>query len=320
MTNLSGCAVNPRGCCMDPVLAIRHLSKTFPGVPPFTAVHDVSFDLAPGEILGFLGPNGAGKTTTIQMLLGTLKPTSGSIHYFGQEFFHHRSTILQKVSFASTYLQLPKSLTVYENLDIFAKLYGLDKKQRALGIEKYLRLFDMWDFKDRDTRGLSAGQMTRVMLAKAFIPEPSIVLLDEPTASLDPDVCAEIRQFILMRQKELGTSMLFTSHNMAEVEEVCDRVLVLKEGRIIANEKPEILAKSVSHAKVRLLGVDRDLWQTTFLGKLSYIFHPHEVEITIEEENIGSLFSAIANARISFSQVSIDKPRLEDYFLTIAKK
>lgn len=301
------------------ILTVDNLTKTFAGKIPFTAVDDLSFHLNEGEILGLLGPNGAGKTTTIQMLLGLLTPTFGKIKYFGKDLVSHRSEILQQLSFASTYLRLPPNLTVNENLDVFGRLYGLNKKARAQAIEKYLVLFDMWQFKDRKVVSLSAGQMTRVMLAKAFLPEPKVVLLDEPTASLDPDVCAEIRAFVLEQQERNQTSIIFTSHNMAEVEEVCDRVLVMKCGRIIANERPEILAKSVSEARVRLMGVEKTAFQQFANGLVTYRFLPHETEITIDEERIAWLFTAMAQRGLSFTQVSIEKPTLEDYFLHIAR-
>lgn len=306
---------------MTKILVVENLVKEFKGRPPFLAVNNISFHLNEGEILGFLGPNGAGKTTTIQMLLGTLIPTSGRILYFGKDLVQYRSEILKQVSFASTYLRLPGSLTVYENLDVFGRLYGLDKEHRVANIKKYLLLFDMWNFKDRKVISLSAGQMTRVMLAKAFLPEPKIVLLDEPTASLDPDVCADIRAFVLEQQQLNSTSMIFTSHNMAEVEEVCDRVLVIKNGTIIADEKPEILAKSVLSSKVKLLGIDKDkLEKFALSNEIKLVFYPHETEIEIDEERIGWLFNAMAQAGLSFTQVSIEKPNLEDYFLHITKK
>lgn len=302
---------------MASVLNVQNLTKITR--PRYKAVDNISFDLKQGEILGFLGPNGAGKTTTIQMLLGTLTPTSGTVSYFGKDLNHGKSDILKYVSFASTYLRLPPTLTVYENLDVYGRLYSLNKAQRSANIEKYLRFFDMWGFKNRKVAGLSAGQMTRVMLAKAFLPEPKVVLLDEPTASLDPDVCAVVRAFVLEQQRSQGTSMIFTSHNMAEVEEVCDRVLVIKHGKIIADEKPEILAQSVSMTKVCFLGIERDKFSTFAEGKFKFEFHPHETIAFIDEGQISWLLSSMAQTGISFSQVSINKPNLEDYFLHIAR-
>lgn len=176
-----------------PILSVKQLTKTFSsGFPPFTqrksftAVNNISFDLERGEILGFLGHNGAGKTTTIQMLLGTLTPTSGTITYFGKDFATNRIDILKKVSTASGYDKLHARLTVWENLDVVGRIYNIPHEQRIAQIESVLKSFDMWNMRDKEMGSLSAGQTTRVMLAKAFLPNPEIVILDEPTASLDP--------------------------------------------------------------------------------------------------------------------------------------
>jgi ABC-2 type transport system ATP-binding protein len=304
---------------MEKVLEVNNLTKIYSKKNHFIAVNDLSFHLNEGEILGFLGPNGAGKTTTIQMLLGTLTPTRGKIYYFGQDLAIKRSEILKKVSFASTYLRLPATLSVYENLDIFGRLYGLNAAQRETNIKRYLELFDMSAFRDRKVSSLSAGQMTRVMLAKAFLPEPKVVLLDEPTASLDPDICAEVRSFVIKQQERFKTSMIFTSHNMPEVEEVCDRILVIKNGQIISDQTPEALAKSVSRSKIRFLGIDQERFAHLAEGKFNFLLHGHEIEVEIDEDQFGWLFEMLAKNGISFSHVFINKPSLEDYFLHMTK-
>lgn len=173
-----------------PILTVDNLTKTFrSGFWPFktpqayTAVNDISFQLKKGEILGFLGPNGAGKTTTIQMLLGALTPSAGRICYFDQDFSLDRIAALKKIGYASGYDKLPARLTVYENLDIVGRIYEIPEPQRSAQIEKLLKFFGIWQMVHRQTGTLSAGQATRVMLAKAFINDPEIVLLDEPTAS-----------------------------------------------------------------------------------------------------------------------------------------
>ena len=170
------------------VLQVNNLSKTFTsGIWPFTkpqtytAVNNISFGLKKGEILGFLGPNGAGKTTTIQMLLGTLTPSGGTISYFGLNFASNRKEVLKKMGYASGYDKLPARLTIRENLDIVGRIYGIKQPHRSQQIEKLLKFFNLWDLRDRQTGTLSAGQSTRVMLAKAFICDPQIVLLDELT-------------------------------------------------------------------------------------------------------------------------------------------
>lgn len=312
------------------VLSVRNLSKSFTsGLWPFSKqtthriVRDISFELNPGEILGFLGPNGAGKTTTIQMLLGSMTPTAGSIHYFGIPFtYANRIKILKKIGYASGYEKLPARLTVWENLDIVGRIYGIPSEERTARIATLLEAFSLTPMSQRETGSLSAGQSTRVMLAKAFFAQPALVLLDEPTASLDPDAAYEVRQFILKEQKERNTAIFITSHNMAEVSELCNRVLVLKQGSIIANATPESLARSVSKVHMHLV-IDQGLSELiTYLEEQKIVFtmRAHEIEIQIDENQIALFLIALAQRAISYSSIAIDKPSLEDYFLTIAKK
>jgi ABC-2 type transport system ATP-binding protein len=212
-----------------PVLQVRHLRKEF---GEFTAVDDVSFSIRPGEILGLLGPNGAGKTTTIHMLLGLITPTAGSIEVFGKDLAVHREEILQQVNFSSTYISMPMALTVEENLWVVARLYGLsDIKRRVDDIVKKL---EMEDFRSKITRKLSSGQMTRLTLAKAILTEPKVLFLDEPTASLDPDIAHKIRALLKEERRSTGLSILYTSHNMREMEEMSDRIIFLQRGKIVA--------------------------------------------------------------------------------------
>lgn len=301
------------------------VSKTWPifgKEEKFVAVDNISFELKKGEILGFLGSNGAGKTTTIQMLLGVLNPTQGQISYFGKDFYKHRTDILKKVTFASSYIKLPSRLKVWENLDIAGRLYNVPNPERSNQIEKLLKFFDIWHLRDKSCVGLSAGQITRLMLVKAFLPKPEIILLDEPTASLDPDVAAEVREFVLKQKKEFGVSILFTSHNMDEVTQVCDRVLVLKNGKIIANDSPIALASTISNAHVHLIittGLEKAIAYAQ-KENLNYKNNAHEFSFEIDEANIGAALIALANSGVVYATISIDKPDLEDYFLSISKK
>ncbi len=212
-----------------PIAEVKNLTKRF---GDFTAVDGISFDIQPGEILGLLGPNGAGKTTTIQMLLGLITPTTGSIRMFGLDLATRREEILQQVNFSSTYISMPYSLTVEENLWVVAKLYGkADIKRR---IDDVLKKVEMEDSRTKITRRLSSGQMTRLALAKAFLTEPKVLLLDEPTASLDPDIAHKIRALLKEVRRSSGLSILYTSHNMKEMEEMSDRIIFLQKGKIVA--------------------------------------------------------------------------------------
>lgn len=309
----------------DAILTVNNLTKTYPASkyqPAFTAVNNISFNIKRGEILGLLGPNGAGKTTTVQMLLGTLTPTAGAIRAFGFDFFMHQPAVRQRMGFASTYVEFSSSLTVYENLKIHGALYGMEKKALVQSIEKNLKRFDVWSQKDKTTNMLSAGQKTRTMLATAYLTNPALILFDEPTASLDPDIAYEVRHFILEQQREEQTTVLITSHNMAEVEQICDRVLVLKEGVIIANDTPSALAASVSTAKIQL-NVEDGLTRTINFAQnqnLKYTLKDRWIEIEIDEHKIADFLTQLAQAGISYTEISIDKPTLEDYFLHIAKK
>jgi ABC-2 type transport system ATP-binding protein len=309
-----------------PILSIQNLTKIYPpkdkGLPPFIAVDGISFSLKSGEILGLLGPNGAGKTTTIQMLLSTLKPTAGTITMLGKDFFKHRSELLQQVGFASTYSNLPDNLTVHENLVVHGHLCGLSGQELKKRIEKFLKVFDVYDQRNKEARSLSAGQKTRVLLAKAFMTHPAIVLLDEPTAALDPDICVEVRKFIRQQQQEYKTSILLTSHNMDEVAEVCDRILVLKNGRIIADNTPEALASSVSMARVGLMvgdGLKRTIAYAAQAG-LRCDVQDRSITVYVKEHAISDFLMGIAKVGVVYSQIWIEKPSLEDYFLQIAKR
>jgi ABC-2 type transport system ATP-binding protein len=213
----------------SPVLDVTDLSKRFGDFP---AVDGISFSIKPGEILGLLGPNGAGKTTTIQMLLGLVTPTAGSIRMFGMDLPTHREAILRQVNFSSTYISMPQSLTVEENLWVVARLYGLSDIPRR--VDEIVKKLEMEEFRTKVTRKLSSGQMTRVTLAKAFLTEPKILFLDEPTASLDPDIAEKIRALLKEERRSSGLSILYTSHNMREMEEMSDRIIFLQRGKIVA--------------------------------------------------------------------------------------
>ncbi len=224
---------------MSAVLSVVNLRKNYGDT---IAVEDVSFEVRRKEIVGLLGPNGAGKTTTINMILGVLEPAAGTVHIAGVNLATARSRALTSTNFAAVYAPLPGNLTVYQNLTIFGMLYGVAKLKRR--IEDLMQEFDLLSFRDTKCGLLSSGEQTRVCLAKAMLNRPKLLLLDEPTASLDPATAQEIRAKIRgFTQRDNDCGVLWTSHNMHEVEEVCHRVLFLSHGRILLEGDPKTLPR-----------------------------------------------------------------------------
>ena len=216
------------------ILEARDLTREFDGVK---ALDRLSLRLHRGEILGLLGANGAGKTTAMNCMLGLTLPTSGELFAFGKSLHKHRIEILQRANFSSAYVSLPGNLKVWQNLVVFAQIYGVrDAKRKIAGL---LELLEVAHLADRVTGQLSAGESTRVNLCKAFLNDPELLMLDEPTASLDPDIADKVRKVVRRVQAERGIGILYTSHNMRDIEEVCDRVIFLHKGRIVAEGTPD---------------------------------------------------------------------------------
>ena len=215
-------------------IEVAHLTKLYKTT---RAVDDVSFRITRGSITGLLGGNGAGKTTTIAMIMGLVLPSSGHIRVLGYPMPEQSADVLGRMNFESPYVDMPMRLTVRQNLTIFGRLYSVENLHER--IEKLAAELDLGEFLDRANGKLSAGQKTRVALAKALINQPELLLLDEPTASLDPDTADWIRQHLETYRKENGATILLASHNMFEVERLCDRVIIMKRGRIEDDDSPE---------------------------------------------------------------------------------
>lgn len=217
----------------EPVVVVDGLSKRFADV---IAVDSIAFTVAAGETVALLGGNGAGKTTTLSVLLGLLLPSAGTVTVFGEDVVRHRHRVLPSMNFSSPYVDLPRRLNVRENLTVYGHLYGLDGVSRR--VAEVARDLDIEEFLRRPMGSLSAGQKTRVALAKALLNRPRLLVLDEPTASLDPDTGDWVRGYLETYRRTSGATILMASHNMAEVERLCDRVLMMRAGRIVDRGSP----------------------------------------------------------------------------------
>lgn len=298
------------------VLEVNNLTKTFKKSP---IIKGISFDVAEGEILGILGPNGAGKTTTLQMLLGILTPTSGSIKIFGQDIATHKSEILESVNFSSTYVDMPWRLSVKENLTWSSYLYKIaDRKKRLRQVMELFRLEKIWNM---PIASLSAGQKTRVNLARSMVNYPKLLLLDEPTASLDPEVASYMREFFSKQRETYNKSIILTSHNMSEVEELCDRVVILKDGLIFDIDTPANLAKKIEdcYLSLRITKNDSKMDELLRRRKLTSTVLDGVTRIEIKEKMLPLFLYELTKLNIQYCEISIDKPDLEDYFMKVAK-
>ena len=220
------------------IITINNLAKSFKNI---LAVKNISFKIYKGTIIGLLGPNGCGKSTTMGMMLGLIKPSAGTVIINGQNIEYNRTKLLEKMNFISPYIELPKKLSVEENLKVYGRLYGVENLNDK--ISDLMEKLNLTEFRKRKTGELSSGQKNRVSLAKALINDPEILLLDEPTASLDPDVGDYVRSFIENYASTKGSTILLASHNMNEVERLCSEVMMMKNGEIIDRGKSKDLIK-----------------------------------------------------------------------------
>jgi len=299
------------------LLDVRHLVKDFGGV---RAVDDVSFVVPRGAIVGLLGPNGAGKTTTIHMLLGITTPTSGEIVYFGREFVSHRRECLARINYASALNTLQGRISVWENLLFFAGLYGL----RAPGtrIRELASYFEIGALLHKRYWDLSAGQRTRVNLIKALLNDPELILMDEPTASLDPDIADKTLSLIEEARRAAAVSILYTSHDMHEVTRICDEVIFLDRGRIVAHDTPLGLTKRIGTARLTLTFDGDRRAVAAFLqerGQRHTFIQPYVVSIDTTEALIPGLIFGLSEHGLWITDIEVRKPTLEDVFLKIAR-
>lgn len=300
-----------------PLLKVDQLVKDFGS---FRAVDGISFTIPKGSIVGVLGKNGAGKTTTIRMLLGITTPTSGNISYFGKDFNSHRGASLQRINYISSYNTLLGRTTVWENLQIYALLYNtLNHKEK---IHELLIYFEVEDIKNKIYEDLSSGQKTRVNLVKALLNDPELILMDEPTAALDPDIADKTLSLIENWKREKNLSILYTSHNMQEVTRICDDVLFLSSGTIVEHDTPKNLARKVTKAELILTYEKDPKLAFEYLREMNILYehkHPNQIIIQTQEREIPRIIFDISKTGLWMNDITINKPTLEDFFLQISR-
>ena len=234
-----------------PTIRVENLCKHYGHV---LAVDGISFEIPAGSTYALLGGNGAGKSTTLSMLLGLLLPSSGTIRILGVDMVTHRFAALPRMNFTSPYVDLPHRLTVAQNLDVYARLYGV--RQRSIRIRQLAEQFDLAALLARRYGSLSAGQRTRVSLVKSLLNEPDVLLMDEPTAALDPYTADQVRTYLEDYQRRTGATMLLASHNMQEVERLCQEVLMMKRGRIVDRGRPAALIAQYGRENLEQVFID----------------------------------------------------------------
>jgi ABC-2 type transport system ATP-binding protein len=301
----------------ETVLEVKDLIKDYGA---YRAVDSISFEIKRGQVMGLLGPNGAGKTTTIQMLTGITNLTSGKISYFGLDFSRQKQAALQRINFTSAYNTLLGRITVKENLLTFAGLYGVkDKMSKIAGL---LEKFEISHLADERYINLSAGERTRVNIAKSLLNDPELILMDEPTASLDPDIADKTLTWIEELRTDRNLSILFTSHNMAEVERICDEIIFLDKGKIISRGSPAEHTRKLNTVEVILTykGSQPELQKILESNKVAFNFSADGVVVIETKKNkTAEIISFVVQAGVSVSDTEVRKPDLEQVFLDIAR-
>ncbi len=300
-----------------PALNVLHLTKIYGS---YTAVDGISFAVPRGSIVGLLGPNGAGKTTTIQILLGITHANGGTIEYFGMDFYKHRQVCLQRINFASSFNTLQGRISVEENLRVFSDLYGI--RNTATKITELSELLEITNLLKMKYWDLSKGQQTRVNIVKALLNDPELLLFDEPTASLDPDIADKLLSLIERMRTERKISILYTSHDMAEVTRICDEVIFLDHGKIVAQDSPLNLTQKIEHARLSIsFGGERKKIETILQKYSKRISFPlaHTVQVEVKQKEIPAILAYINKAGVQIEDLSIEKPTLDDVFMHIAR-
>src|SRR5436305_10365170 len=298
------------------ILEVEKLVKKYGS---FRAVDDISFTIPRGKVIGFLGPNGAGKTTTIHMLLGITLTNGGNIKYFGKDFAQHRLYCLQRINFTSAFNTLLGRISVWENLLVYAKLYQVKQaKEKILKLTEYFEISDLLPVLYQN---LSAGQKTRVNLVKSLLNDPELILMDEPTASLDPDIADKTLTLIEELKRERNLAILYTSHNMHEVTRICDEVIFLDHGKIVAQDTPLNLTKRISSSVIRLtVDNNKDIIEKYLKEnqqQFSFLDN-HTIAISTQERLIPEVLFGISRTGVYITDIEIQKPTLADVFLQIA--
>src|SRR3989344_896318 len=302
----------------SPVLKVENLVKKY---GTFRAVDGISFSIPRGKIVGLLGPNGAGKTTTIQMLLGITLINGGTIRYFGKDFFQHKIECLQRINFVSAFNTLQNRISVLENLTVFAKLYQVTYYRQK--IEELANYFEIANLLPMLYNNLSSGQKTRVNLVKAILNDPELLLMDEPTASLDPDIADKTLTLIEKLKHDRHISILYTSHDMSEITRICDDVIFLDHGKIVAQDSPLNLTKRIKNVQLRLIfdGKKKEMQSSLSKHTQSYTFvDKHTIVSDTSEENVPKIIFGITKTGLWVTDIEVTKPTLEDVFLQIARK